>query len=107
MTLCIYRTKVNCDLMDYLQSKMKIVIKTVNNVSWHDGTPFTAKDIQFTIDLLKNGDSVYKYNVDHIESAEVVDATTLKVKLNGNIPFFEYNLIFPIHIKGMVHIWRL
>lgn len=72
------------------------VIKTANNVSWHDGTPFTAKDILFTIDILKNGDSVYKYNVDHIESAEVVDATTLKVKLNGNIPFFEYNLIFPI-----------
>ena len=72
------------------------VIKTANNVSWHDGTPFTAKDVQFTIDLLKNGDSVYKYNVDHIASTEVVDATTLKVTLDSNIPFFEYNLIFPI-----------
>lgn len=72
------------------------VIKTVNNVNWHDGTPFTAKDIQFTIDLLKNGNSVYKYNVAQIESTEVVDATTIKIKLYNNIPFFEYNLIFPI-----------
>ena len=32
------------------------VIKTANNVSWHDGTPFTSKDVQFTIDVLKNGD---------------------------------------------------
>lgn len=72
------------------------VVKTVTNASWHDGTPFTAKDIQFTIDLLKSGDSVYKYNVDHIESTEVVDATTIKIILNGNIPFFEYNLTFPI-----------
>lgn len=72
------------------------VIKTTNNVNWHDGTPFIAKDIQFTIDLLKNGDSVYKYNVDHIASTEVIDATTLKITLDSNIPFFEYNLIFPI-----------
>ena len=27
------------------------VIKTANNVSWHDGTPFTSKDVQFTIDV--------------------------------------------------------
>lgn len=72
------------------------VIKTATNVSWHDGTPFTAKDIQFTIDLLKNGSSVYNYNVSHIEGVEVVDATTVKIKLDTDIPFFEYNLTFPI-----------
>lgn len=72
------------------------VIKTANNVIWHDNTAFTAKDIQFTIDILKNGNSVYKYNVDHIASTEVVDATTLKIILDSNIPFFEYNLTFPI-----------
>lgn len=72
------------------------VVKTVNNVSWHDGTPFTAKDVKFTIDTLKNRNSVYSYNVDKIESAEVVDATTIRITLYENIPFFEYNLIFPI-----------
>ena len=72
------------------------VIKTANNVSWHDGTPFTAKDVKFTIDILKSGDSIYKYNVDHIANAEVLDATTLKLTLDSDIPFFEYNLIFPI-----------
>ena len=72
------------------------VIKTANNVSWHDGTPFTSKDVQFTIDVLKNGDSIYKYNVDHIINVEVIDATTIKLTLDSDIPFFEYNLTFPI-----------
>lgn len=72
------------------------VVKIASNVSWHDGTPFTAKDVQFTIETIKNGNSVYKYNVDHISGVEVVDATTIKLTLDVDIPFFEYNLIFPI-----------
>ena len=72
------------------------VIKTANNVSWHDGTPFTAKDVLFTIDTLKNSNSIYKYNVDHVINVEVIDATTIKLKLDRDIPFFEYNLTFPI-----------
>lgn len=72
------------------------IIKTATNVRWHDETPFIAKDIQFTIDLLKNCDSVYAYNVSHISGVEVVDATTIKITLDQDIPFFEYNLTFPI-----------
>ena len=72
------------------------VVKTVSNAVWHDNTPLTAKDIAFTIDLLKKGNSVYSYNVAHIAETEVIDATTLKITLDSDIPFFEYNLIFPI-----------
>ena len=72
------------------------VVKTVSNAVWHDSTPFIAKDIAFTIDLLKKGNSVYSYNVAHIAETEVIDATTLKITLDSDIPFFEYNLIFPI-----------
>ena len=72
------------------------VVKIANNVSWHDNTPLMSKDIQFTIDLLKSGNSIYKLNVDHIASTEIIDATTLKIILDANIPLFEYNLIFPI-----------
>lgn len=72
------------------------VVKTVSNAVWHDNTPLTAKDIAFTIDLLKKENSVYSYNVAHIAETEVIDATTLKITLDSDIPFFEYNLIFPI-----------
>lgn len=72
------------------------VIKIDNSINWQDGTSFIAKDIQFTIDTLKQGNSVYKYNVEHIASTEVIDASTIKITLDANIPFFEYNLVFPI-----------
>lgn len=72
------------------------VVKLNNNINWHDGTSFIAKDVQFTIDTLKQGNSVYKYNVSHIASTEVIDATTIKLTLDASIPFFEYNLTFPI-----------
>lgn len=44
----------------------------------------------------KNGNSVYKYNVEHISNIEIIDNGTIKLTLDANIPFFEYYLIFPI-----------
>lgn len=72
------------------------VVKIDNTKNWHDGTPLIAKDVAFTIETIKNGNSVYKYNVEHISKVEVIDAGTIKITLDANVPFFEYNLIFPI-----------
>lgn len=72
------------------------VIKVNNSVNWQDGTSFMSKDVAFTIDVIKQSNSIYKYNVEHITNVEVVDASTLKLTLDGNVPFFEYNLTFPI-----------
>ena len=73
------------------------IIKMNKNILWQNDTPFTAKDVLFTIDLLKKGNSIYKYNVDHIENVEIIDEMTLKLTLDSSdIQFFEYNLIFPI-----------
>lgn len=75
---------------------MTYVIKINNQINWQDGTSLISKDIQFTIDTLKAGNSIYKYNVAHIASTEILDASTIKIILDAEIPFFEYNLIFPI-----------
>ena len=72
------------------------VVKIDNSINWQDGTSFISKDIQFTIDLLKQGNSIYKYNVEHISNVEIIDASTIKLTLDETIPFFEYNLVFPI-----------
>ena len=72
------------------------VIKIDNNITWQDGTSFISKDIQFTINTIKQGNSIYKYNVEHIATTEIIDANTIKLTLDANIPFFEYNLTFPI-----------
>ena len=77
-------------------SNTSYVIKIDNNKKWHDGSPLIAKDIQFTIDRLKEGKSIYSYNVEKVSSVEILDADKVKINLSEEVPFFEYNLTFPI-----------
>lgn len=72
------------------------IIKIDNNKKWHDGSSLIAKDIQFTIDRLKEGKSIYSYNVEKVIGVEIIDANTVKINLAEEVPFFEYNLTFPI-----------
>lgn len=72
------------------------VLKLRENVKWQDGSKFTANDVQFTIDRLKDTPSIYSYNVIHVVGVEVIDDYTIKINLDAKVPFFEYNLIFPI-----------
>lgn len=74
------------------------VIKLRENIKWQDGNKFDASDVIFTIDMLKNKDnnSTYYYNVADISSIEEIDEYTIKITIDKEIPYFEYNLIFPI-----------
>lgn len=75
------------------------IIKLRENVNWSNGKQFTADDVRFTIDRLKDTSSIYSYNVQYVSGVEVVDKNTVKIKLDRNVPFFEYNLTFPIISK--------
>ncbi len=77
-------------------SNTSYVVKIDNNRKWQDGSPVIAKDIQFTIDRLKEGKSIYSYNVEKVTSVEILDSSTVKINLSEEVPFFEYNLTFPI-----------
>ena len=55
------------------------VIKIDTSIKWHDGAYLTAKDVKFTVDRLKEGNSVYKSNVEHVIALEIVDASTVKI----------------------------
>lgn len=74
------------------------LIKLKDNVKWHDGNEFDVSDVIFTIDMLKKkeNDSIYYNNVKDISSVEEIDELTLKITIDEKIPYFEYNLIFPI-----------
>lgn len=72
------------------------IIKLRNNVKWQDGTAFTAQDVKYTIEALKQINSIYSYNVQHITSVDIIDNYSVRINLDTIIPFFEYNLIFPI-----------
>lgn len=89
----------NCLAKEYSKTgDMTYVIKLRDDVKWHDGTKITAKDVQFTIDRLKDGNisSIYQESVRNVLSVEVIDEQTVKIYLDKDVPFFEYNLIFPI-----------
>lgn len=74
------------------------LIKLKEDVKWQDGNKFDASDVIFTIDMLKKkeNNSTYYYNVKDIKSVEEIDEYTLKITIDEEIPYFEYNLIFPI-----------
>lgn len=74
------------------------LIKLRENVKWQDGSNFDVTDVIFTIDMLKKAEnhSVYAYNVEDITRIEKIDEYTIKITLREKVPYFEYNLIFPI-----------
>lgn len=81
------------------QSDNSYLIKLRENVQWSDGQRFTAEDVKFTIDRLKDTNTIYSSNVTHVISLDIVDDYTVKINLDQEVPFFEYNLTFPILSK--------
>ena len=81
------------------QSDNSYLIKLRENVRWSDGQRFTSEDVRFTIDRLKEISSIYSYNVQHVTEVEMIDDYTVKINLDREIPFFEYQLTFPILSK--------
>ena len=74
------------------------IVKLKDDIYWHDGERFTAKDVIFTVNSLKNNNinSIYKENVKEIESIEQIDDYTIKIILNSKVDFFEYMMCIPI-----------
>ena len=78
------------------QNETTYIIKLRDDKKWSDGQKFTAEDVKFTIDRLKDSDTIYSSNVQYVTNLEVVDDTTVRIILSQEVPFFEYNLTFPI-----------
>lgn len=81
------------------QNDTTYIIKLRENVKWSNGERFTSQDVEYTINKIKETSTVYTSNVQHITQLELVDDYTIKINLDTEIPFFEYNLVFPIISK--------
>jgi len=87
----------NCLVKEWSKTEeTSYLLKLRDDVKWHDGSKFTAKDVQFTIDRLKEIPSIYAYNVQHVIGVEIIDDYTVKINLDMPVQYFEYNLTFPI-----------
>lgn len=81
------------------QSDNSYLIKLRENAKWSDGQRFTSEDVRFTIDRLKEISSIYSYNVQYVIGVDIIDDYTIKINLDREVPFFEYQLTFPILSK--------
>ena len=57
-------------------------------VKWHDGTPFTAADVKFTIDYVTDPKTIYvrKSRIAGVVATEIVDANTVDIRTSGPAP---------------------
>ncbi len=68
-----------------------------NNAKWHDGTPVTAKDVVFTINLIKNPAVYSPLRVNWLDvSVAAVNDTTVRFTLPAVYAAFPHALTFPI-----------
>ncbi len=77
-------------------SDLSYEIKIDTDVKWQDGSSFISKDVEYTIEQIRNTNSIYLSNIQAIESVNTPDSETLVINLKYNVSFFEYNLTFPI-----------
>jgi peptide/nickel transport system substrate-binding protein len=94
---------------DFTQYTMKVR----NGVTWSDGQPFTAKDIAFTNNMLKNNADKLTWGIDmktRVKEITAPDDATVVINLNDPDPRFFFNF-FQFHqdIGIMImpeHIWK-
>lgn len=89
----------------------EITLVVRDGVTWNDGEPFTAEDIVFTFNLLKENADSMVHLADlpaFLDTAELVDEKTAVLKLSGPNPSFWATTLTSnhgIHVLPQ-HIWE-
>ena len=88
---------------DYDETTYTYTFHIRDGIRWHDGEPFTAKDVQFTIEAIMDPDngSENAPNYEDVEEITVVDDQTISFRLaESNVAFLEYMTmaVLPSHL---------
>ena len=88
---------------DYDETTYTYTFHIRDGIRWHDGEPFTAKDVQFTIEAIMDPDngSENAPNYEDVEEITVVDDQTISFRLAApNVAFLEYMTmaVLPSHL---------
>jgi peptide/nickel transport system substrate-binding protein len=80
--------------------------KIKQGIKWHDGKPFTAKDIAFTYNFYLTHEDFATINsyTEHFVSIEAPDDKTVVIKLDQPVPNMESKLVFQYILPE--HIWK-
>lgn len=84
-------------------------IRLRDKIAFHDGTEFSAKDVAFTIDAIRNAGarSPYMDNVANIDSVMVTDRLQVRVIFRKRDPNWPLKLTFPILPEHVFKDWPI
>ena len=88
---------------DYDEDTFTYTFHLEENVKWHDGEPFTADDVKFTIEAIMDPDngSENAPNYEDVTAIDVIDDHTISFTLSApNVAFLDYMTmaILPKHL---------
>ena len=73
--------------------------KLRKGVKFHNGDPFTASDVKFSIDQALKNEWPYSFSFSNIESVQVIDDFTVEIKTNGPDPILLNRLVYALIVS--------
>ena len=88
---------------DFDEASCTYTFHLEEGVKWHDGEPFTAEDVKFTIEAIMDPDngSENSPNYEDVEEIKVIDEHTIAFRLSApNVAFLDYMAmaVLPEHL---------
>ena len=76
-----------------------------DDASFHDGTPLTAEDVKFSLEMYRDNEFIYQSSYpDVFETITVEDPTHLTIETTEPVGNFEYRMVFMYVLPK--HIWE-
>ena len=80
--------------------------KLRQGVTWHDGRPFTADDVVFTVarvPTVPNSPALFTSAVRSIAAVEIVDPLTIRIRTHEPNPILPWDLAGPVILSRRIH----
>lgn len=108
LAMHVYETLASMDAHMQIEPALATSWKSVDDTTWefklregvkfHDGTPFTAKDVAFSIERapkVPNAPATYRRRVTHVAEAVAVDEHTVRITTKNPFP------LLPNYLAGL------
>ena len=82
------------------EDALRVTVQLKPDVKWHDGTAFSAGDVVYTFDKIKETENNYSQDLADMEAAAAVDGNTVQFTFSKPIPDYTALLTFPILKNG-------